>query len=198
MKSREHNYSKFLLPKVFAFVLSCIPHTNVLSDDVLWNTIKSQQNSIVLMRNSHLDRSSGSPVHWDENGNCSGEALLSKEGEEYALRIGQMFRDQGIKPIVISSPMCRCVQTAVLAFDSDFVTDPLLREIASADSERYDSFLEKAKELLVASRGDIPVIFVSHQPNIEALTFELISVTELLLGTINDSGEIEVLDKYEL
>lgn len=189
---------RFLLAKVFALALCCITSTNALSDKSLWSTIKSHQNSIVLMRNSHLDRSNGSPVHWDDSGNCRGEVLLSKEGEAYALRIGKMFRDHGIQPIVISSPMCRCIQTAKLAFGSGFITAPALREIASAGSDRYDQFLEKTNKLLLAKRGNVPVVFVSHRPNIEALTFELISVTELLLGTIDDGGEIEVFDKYEL
>ena len=123
---------------------------------------------------------------------------MSKEGKEHALRIGKMFADQGIKPIVISSPMCRCIETATLAFGDQFTTDPLLREIASADASRYDAFLEKTKTLLLAHRGPSPIVFVSHRPNIEALTFELISVTELLLGRIDDDGEIEVSDKYEL
>lgn len=191
-------HSKFVLMMIFALVLSFVTYTNAQSTEGLWPTIKSQPNSIVLIRNSHLDRSSGNPVHWDENGNCNGEVLLSKQGKEQALRIGKAFRDQGIKPIVISSPMCRCVQTAELAFGSDFITDPLLREIASADSVRYDAFLEKTTELLISNRGKVPIVFVSHRPNIEALTFELISVTELLQGVIDDSGEIEVIDRYEL
>ena len=121
-------FSRIVLAKLATLVLFCFAYTGAQGEELMWATVKSQSNTVVLMRNAHLDRSNGNPVHWDESGNCSGEVLLSGEGEDHAARIGKAFRDQGVEPIVISSPMCRCVQTARLAFGNDFITDPLLRE----------------------------------------------------------------------
>jgi hypothetical protein len=39
---------------------------------------------------------------------------------------------------------------------------------------------------------------VSHRPNIELLTLELVEEGELVIGKITDSGEIEVLGKMRL
>lgn len=50
-------------------------------------------------------------------GDCSTQRNLSEQGREQARRIGAWFRDRGLKPArVRSSPWCRCVDTAQLAF----------------------------------------------------------------------------------
>ena len=50
-------------------------------------------------------------------GDCSTQRNLSDEGRQQARRIGAWFRAQGLTPArVRSSPWCRCVDTAALAF----------------------------------------------------------------------------------
>lgn len=52
-------------------------------------------------------------------GDCSTQRNLSDEGRAQARRIGAWFTDSGLKPSrVRSSPWCRCVDTAQLAFGS--------------------------------------------------------------------------------
>lgn len=52
-------------------------------------------------------------------GDCSTQRNLSDEGREQARRIGAWFRERGLQPArVRSSPWCRCVDTAQLAFGS--------------------------------------------------------------------------------
>ena len=36
-------------------------------------------------------------------------------------------------------------------------------------------------------------MFVNHRPNIDLLTMELINIGDLLVGSISEAGEIEVL-----
>jgi phosphohistidine phosphatase SixA len=50
-------------------------------------------------------------------GDCSTQRNLSEEGRAQARRIGQWMAQQGLRPArVRSSPWCRCVDTAMLAF----------------------------------------------------------------------------------
>ena len=166
------------------------------ADDHLWERLKTEPNLVVLMRHTHS--TGGHPLTWDETGNCRGERVLSNKGEVQASKIGEAFALRGIQPVVISSPMCRCRETAQLAFVGQPITDPDLRETASADAERTNAFENKAKSLIASRRGAVPVVFISHRPNIDLLTMELIDEGELLVGRANEKGEIDVLGKITL
>jgi phosphohistidine phosphatase SixA len=104
---------------------------------------------------------------------------------------------RGLKPFAISSPLCRCRDTAELAFGEALI-DPDLREIATADPERTGVFDRKVASLLLKHRGSAPIVFVSHRPNIELLTLELVEEGELVVGKVSDSGEIQVLGRMRL
>jgi hypothetical protein len=94
--------------------------------------------------------------------------------------------------------MCRCRDTATTAFGEALVTDGALREIASAEPDRAKLFERKALSLISSRRGPAPVVFVSHRPNIDLLTMELIESGDLLVGRVNDKGEIDVLGKINV
>ncbi len=52
-------------------------------------------------------------------GDCSTQRNLSEAGREQARRIGAWFRQQKLMPAAVrSSPWCRCIDTATLAFGS--------------------------------------------------------------------------------
>jgi phosphohistidine phosphatase SixA len=181
--------------RIKALFLSFFLALPVFADDAaLWAALQTQPNMVVLMRHTHT--SGGNPLTWDESGGCRGERTLTERGKDEARRIGEAFASRGIKPnVVISSPMCRCRLTAEIAFGPSYLTDPVLREIASANAEQQAAFETRARELIGPNRGKTPVVFVSHTPNIDALTLELIDEGDLLVGRTNGSGEIEVLGK---
>ncbi len=177
---------------IVLFLLSVPLHA--WASDALWKRLQTEPDLVVVMR--HERAGTGNPQTWDSSGQCQGERLLTEAGRAAARRLGEQFRMRQITPVVISSPMCRTRDTAILAFGSA-VTDPELREIGSADPSQKKAFLEKAKQLLQKHRGAKPVVLVSHRPNIDALTFELVSPGELLIGKIGASGEIEVLGRIK-
>lgn len=166
------------------------------ADDQLWERLKTEPNLVVLMRHTHA--TGGHPLTWDETGNCRDERVLSRKGKAHARKVGEAFASHGIKTIVISSPMCRCLETTQLAFAAQPITDPDLREIASADAARTEVFERKARSLIASKRGVAPVVFVSHTPNIDQLTMELIDEEELLVGRTNENGEIDVMGKITI
>lgn len=79
--------------------------------------------------------------------------MLTPEGRAFARRIGEAFARQLIKPTVITSPMCRCRETAHIAFGEVMRTDPGLREVATADSRRTAEFERMAQSLIAKHRG---------------------------------------------
>ena len=140
---------------------------------------------------------SGETEAADENGVASelgARGLILVE----AKRLGDAFAVRGIAVRVVSSPMCRCTQTATIAFGERYDTDPLLREVESADTSRVSAFEAKAQSLIAAARGPGPVVFVSHRPNIAFLTMELVDEGELLVATANEKGELDVIGRLRI
>ena len=166
------------------------------ADDALWKKLEAESNLVVLMR--HTQPAGGNPLTWDESGSCQGESMLTAGGKAHAKRIGEAFASHGVKPRVISSPMCRCRDTARIAFGDDLMTDESLREVASADSDRMKRFERKAHSLIAGHRGSVPLVLVNHRPNIDLLTMELIDEGDLLVGRANANGEIDVLGKIRV
>jgi phosphohistidine phosphatase SixA len=177
---------------IAALLVAALPGL-VQADEALWSQLEAGEDLVVLMR--HTESSGGNALAWDETGQCSGELRLTAKGKAHARRIGEAFASHGIVPTVVSSPMCRCLQTAREAFGSAPLTDPDLREVASADAARAKAYEAKALSLIAGNRGRTPLVFVSHRPNIDQLTMELIADGELLVGRANQRGEIEVLGR---
>jgi phosphohistidine phosphatase SixA len=189
-------FANRLQMRMAIFLLLTVLVLDVGAKDQLWEKLRTEANLVVLMR--HTQPAGGNPLTWDESGNCKGESMLTAAGKAHARKIGEAFNKHGIKPNVISSPMCRCRETARIAFGEIFITDAALREIASADPERTNAFALTAQSLIASRRGTSPVVFVSHRPNIELLSLELISEGELLVGRANVNGEVDVLGKINV
>ena len=167
------------------------------ADESLWKRLATEPNLVVLMR--HTQNTSGKLLAWDPTGNCEGEVVLTGRGRSHAKRIGEEFERRGVKPgAVISSPMCRCRETARIAFGADGAMDPALRETASADSARASESDAVASRLIAQKRGPGPVVFVSHQPNINQITMELIADGDLLVARADEKGALDVLGKLRV
>jgi phosphohistidine phosphatase SixA len=169
--------------------------TTAHADETLWTRIANEPNVVVLTR--HMQSAGGKALVWDETGGCKGEAILTAVGRTQAGKLGEAFAARSIKPFVISSPMCRCRDTATIAFGHALL-DEDLREIAAADTERLGAFDRKASALLLRHRGRAPIVFISHRPNIELLTMVLVEEGELVVGKVSDSGDVEVLGRMRL
>lgn len=170
-----------------------------IADDSLWDKLKLEDNMIVLMRNSESsgNRDGANMLAWDATGRCEGESKLTAKGRDQSKNVGAVFAAKGIKPMVISSPMCRCTETAQIAF-GDYITDPDLRQRPITDDAGQEIFMTRTAELLAAHRGKQPIVFVNHRPNIDALSMELINIGEGLVGRITEDGEVELLGKLSL
>lgn len=170
-----------------------------IADETLWQQLQREPNMIVVVRNAESsgNRDGANMLTWDPSGRCFGESVLTAEGKVQAKRIGEEFAKRGVKPLVISSPMCRCKETAEIAF-GNFETNSQLRQMPPENDQALESFQTVARNMLLSHRGNTPIVFVNHRPNINAMTMELLKIGELLVGVIDDDGEIEVLGKIRL
>lgn len=125
---------------------------------------------------------------------CSTQRNLSEEGRMQARRIGQVFRDQQLGDVrLYSSQWCRCVDTAEL------LDIGVVNELASLNSffENRERALDQTAQLrqdideLLAS-SDKPVVMVSHQVNISALSGSFTASGDTLIVTV-DTDEVSVL-----
>jgi phosphohistidine phosphatase SixA len=166
------------------------------ASDGLWSKVAGDPGIVVLMRNTQA--SGGSPSAWDASGGCKGELMLTEAGKARAKRIGEAFAARGIKPQVISSPMCRSLDTARIAFGISFDTDEALRDLVNAEPARRQAFERKAVQMIRERRGRVPIVFVSHQPNVDVLSMELIDLGDLLVTRADEEGRLEVLGKLRI
>ena len=126
---------------------------------------------VILMRHEKTVSGVGDPPGFTL-GDCDTQRNLSDAGREDARRFGEDLRKSGIAiDRVLSSPWCRCIDTAKLALPekqpepdaslSSFV------EIRGGDERR--TALEKMRATISAWSGPGNLLMVSHQVTISAL-----------------------------
>ena len=85
-------------------------------------------------------------------GDCSTQRNLSAEGREQARRMGAWFAAQGLGPdSVRSSPWCRCMDTAMLAFGAAQPWPALASPVGSPETTTADR-LDLLRQALVQAR----------------------------------------------
>lgn len=97
-------------------------------------------------------------------GNCSTQRNLNDEGRSQARRLGEWFERRGLRPArVRSSPWCRCVDTATLAFGQAETMAALGSPRGATESTNVQSLAELRRTLATASaqRGRFEV-WVTH------------------------------------
>lgn len=178
-------YFRLLAPTAFlaiAFLVSTAAYARDGSTETdLWNALKTGS-AFALMRHA-LAPGTGDPANFDV-ADCTTQRNLSDEGRRQAVDIGKRFRKFGINDAeVFTSAWCRCRETAELlklgkvrplgAINSFFQTP-----------EKGESQTTALKSWLTAYRSNAPLVLVTHQVNITALT-----------GVFPRSGEIVVVQR---
>lgn len=102
---------------------------------------------------------------------CATQRNLSAEGRDQATEIGRAFRSLGI-PVgaVTTSPLCRCKDTAKLAFDRFTVSDDLYYVI-NTDAAKTKQLAEALRlRLSTPPAGAANSVIVSHNANLREAT----------------------------
>jgi phosphohistidine phosphatase SixA len=102
---------------------------------------------------------------------CDTQRNLSAEGRRMARDIGQAFRALGIRVgKVISSPYCRAVDTAELAFGRPEKSASLYFSIGADREERARLSAELRRILATAPVAGTNTVLVSHHANLKEAT----------------------------
>ncbi|WP_458526573.1 histidine phosphatase family protein [Onishia taeanensis] len=154
------------------------------SDTDAWAAL-ARGGHVALMRHA-LAPGTGDPAGFSRD-DCTTQRNLSAEGRAQARAIGERFRERGIEVHEVrSSRWCRCLDTAHLLGLGEVIPTPALDSFFR-DRDAAERQTGETRALIEAWSGKGPLILVTHQVNITALT-----------GVYPRSGEILVLSTEEV
>lgn len=161
--------------------------------DALWTALRDGS-AFALMRHARAP-GTGDPPEFDLN-DCATQRNLSEDGRRQAAAIGETFRVNGIvRARVFTSAWCRCRDTALLLNLGPVETLPALNSFFAA-RERKDTQTEAVKAWIAAASYDAPLILVTHQVNITALTGVYPGSGEVVVARLSPDGDITVLGTF--
>ena len=181
--------------RIFALACFLAIAQGAAASEALWKLLRDG-GQVVLVRHAVTTPGVGDPpgMRLDD---CATQRNLSDDGRKHAARIGAAFRARGI-PVrdVRSSPWCRCIETAKLAFGGaqvhaslgNLFGRPELREAQVASFRR--ELLEK--------KGKGNLVLVSHGSTIQALTGVSPGTGELVVITPQGEGRFTLAGRLEV
>ena len=128
-------------------------------------------------------------------GDCSTQRNLSDEGRTQARRIGQWFKTRGLQPSrVRSSPWCRCMDTATLAFGAADAWAALGSPRGASETTNAKSLADLRRAVVDAGaqRGRFEV-WVTHMFVLSDLVGAGAGLGEGLVLKADSAGAIQVL-----
>lgn len=162
--------------------------------DPVWEALKAP-GAVVVLRHSYAPGAFDPPsARLDD---CSTQRNLDANGRAQAARIGEAFRENDVAVgVVLSSPRCRCLDTARLAFGQAKAWESL--QGALNDTERRRRQLTEIRHVIAAHHGGPPLVLVTHGSVITDLTGRSIRMGAFVVlrrgadGTHTDAGELYV------
>jgi phosphohistidine phosphatase SixA len=126
---------------------------------------------------------------------CATQRNLSAAGREQARAIGERLRAQGIAQAeVYSSQWCRCLETARL-LDLGVVKELPALNSFFGDHASAAAQTAALRDFLSAGPRAAPVVLVTHQVNIAALTGQGAGSGEIVVVALPFEGERSVLGR---
>jgi phosphohistidine phosphatase SixA len=163
-----------------------------VGSEQLWALLKGG-GQVVLMRHAVTTPGVGDPpgMRLDD---CATQRNLSDEGRRDARQIGLAFRARGVVvDRVLTSPWCRCVETARLAFGAADIA-PALSNLYGRAENRTPQVREM--QAMVGERRSVGnLVLVSHGSTILALTGVSLDSGEMLVVTPQGAGRFVVIGR---
>lgn len=202
MQRSSCQFSVFILTRFWQISLMAIICFIILeagdlyaNESTVWNALKSG-NHFALLRHA-IAPGTGDPPHF-ELGKCSTQRNLSIEGRNQAVEIGKRFRANGIDKVrVFSSQWCRCLETAKLLALGPVKELPALNSFFK-NFEREELQTRMLKEWLVKQDFTEPILLVTHQVNITALTKVYPSSGEIVIVRQSKPGEFIAVGRFQI
>jgi phosphohistidine phosphatase SixA len=176
--------------RLAALMAALVGASPVWADEALWALLKSG-GQLVLVRHALTTPGVGDPPGM-KIGDCGTQRNLSDEGRAHAQQLGEAFRQRGIAVgRLLSSPWCRSIETARLAFGR-------VPDLTPALGNLFGRSEESARQLsdLRPLAGQIPAngntVMVSHGSTILALTGISPDTAEMVVLTPHGGGRFTV------
>lgn len=152
---------------LFALLAGFLHVDAIAQEHEMWPLLR-KGGQVVLIRHTDTEPGVGDPPNMRLN-DCTTQRNLSEEGRAHARRIGAAFREFKV-PVdrVLSSPWCRCVETAGLAFGTADI-DASLSNLFGRRENR-DAQVSAMRALVGTPREGGNLVLVSHGSTIMALT----------------------------
>jgi len=148
------------------------------ADEALWQALQ-QGGHVLIIRHALTTPGFGDPpgIKLEE---CSTQRNLSDEGRAQARRMGERLRERKV-PIgeVLSSPWCRCVETAKLAFGQATTWTALSN--LHARHQNAEKQVRAMRPRIAGYQGKDNLVLVSHGSTALALTGEHPAMGEMLV-----------------
>jgi phosphohistidine phosphatase SixA len=181
-----------ILSIIFCIAITTYPGTG-FTDEGVWAKLKLG-GYVVLMRHVTAEKT-GDPLVLKID-DCSVQRNLSQQGRTEAGIIGSEFRNHSV-PIeeVLSSRYCRTRETAELTFGLVTTWQPLDLLYALPQQDR-DARTEIVAQRIGAYVGKGNLIMITHLPNIDALTLELVEPGGFLVLQPDHNGGFDIVGDF--
>lgn len=176
-------------------ILSCQPSVSFSdTEDEIWGKLKNG-GLVVLMRHTSVIKEHN-PLLRDPS--CLKERKLSEKGKKEAARIGEKFATKGV-PVykVLTSPFCRTTDTATVAFGSAQPVE-FLSVLEAFPQVQAEAYTDQLTQLIGSYSGNGNLILVTHAPNINAVSFEIVEMGAFLVLQPMGNSEFEEIGKINL
>lgn len=177
---------------LFAIVAVTLPlQAREVTDEALWSLLR-KGGQIVLVRHALTTPGVGDPSGMALD-DCSTQRNLNEEGRREAVRLGEALRRQGVLPLrLLSSPWCRCIETARLVFGQTPQTHVELGNLF--DRQAQEAAQTQALRRLLAnavppsSEGRGNVFMFTHGSTVRALLGVTPATAEMVILTPQPGG----------
>ena len=164
------------------FIVQILLAASAFADEAAaWAALR-EGGHVALMRHTDAPGPPGDPPGFRVD-DCKTQRNLSEQGKADAKAVGERLKAQRV-PIgkVLSSPWCRCVDTARLMRVGAVQTEPAFSNVVVLN-DRVAELTERGRAVIDAWKGPGTLLVVTHGANIAVLTG----------GTNPASGEIVVV-----
>jgi phosphohistidine phosphatase SixA len=177
---------------LFAIAAVTLPlQAREVTDEALWSLLR-KGGQIVLVRHAQTTPGVGDPSGM-ALADCSTQRNLNEEGRREALRLGEALRRQGVLPLrLLSSPWCRCIETARLVFGQTPQTQVELGNLfdrqaqEAAQTQALSRLLAHAVQTSSDERGN--VFMFTHGSTVRALLGVTPATAEMVILTQQPGG----------
>jgi phosphohistidine phosphatase SixA len=181
---RKHAMRCLLLRLALLLFVALTHQSPAISEEAAALLALQQGGAVALMRHTEAPGGAGDPPGFRLD-DCATQRNLSEEGRENAKAIGARLKSKGIGfAKILSSPWCRCMDTATLLDMGEVVPSNAFSNIVVLHGERT-TIIKNGRDLIETWSGPGTILVVTHGANIQALTG----------GRNPIQGEIVVVDR---